>query len=126
MAVLASLVGFCHLVEGFSNRQLVQHTTALLDAPLRNSTSHLRSALAQMQGTHPENASQPSLPADAARSQSGGALYQDLLASPGSRFDLARSENLPDHLKRRSLLATARRQLSGTLDDFTNRQLLAA
>jgi hypothetical protein len=33
MAVLASLVGFCHLVEGFSNRQLVQHTAALLDAP---------------------------------------------------------------------------------------------
>ena len=44
MAVLASLVGFCHLVEGFSNRQLVQHTTALLGAPYttRQATYDLR------------------------------------------------------------------------------------
>jgi hypothetical protein len=33
---------------------------------------------------------------------------------------------LPDHLKRRNALATAWRQLDGALDDFTNRQLLAA
>src|SRR6476646_816337 len=44
MAVLASLVGFCHLVGGFSNRQLVQRTTALLDAPYatREATYDLR------------------------------------------------------------------------------------
>ena len=57
MAVLASLVGFCHFVEGFST---------LLDP------------------------------------------------------------KLPDHLKRRSPLATAWRKLDGALDDFTNRKLLAA
>jgi hypothetical protein len=33
---------------------------------------------------------------------------------------------LPDHPKRRSPLATNWRQLDGALDDFTNRQLLAA
>jgi hypothetical protein len=44
MAVLASLVGFCHLVEGFSNRQLLQYTTALLDAlyATRQATYDLR------------------------------------------------------------------------------------
>jgi hypothetical protein len=33
---------------------------------------------------------------------------------------------LPVHLRRRNPLATAWRQLDGALDDFTNRQLLAA
>ena len=33
---------------------------------------------------------------------------------------------LPNHLKRRSPLATAWRQLDSALEDFTNRQLLAA
>ncbi|MGA7882667.1 MAG: hypothetical protein WCD63_17525, partial [Terrimicrobiaceae bacterium] len=33
---------------------------------------------------------------------------------------------LPDHLKHRNPLATAWRQLDAALDDFTNRQLLAA
>jgi hypothetical protein len=33
MAVLAALVGFCHVVDGFTNGQLVQRVAALLDAP---------------------------------------------------------------------------------------------
>jgi len=33
MALIASLVGFCHLVQGFTNRQLVAQTAVLLDAP---------------------------------------------------------------------------------------------
>jgi len=33
MAVLASLVGFCHLIDGFTNRQLVTRAGALLHGP---------------------------------------------------------------------------------------------
>src|SRR5882724_5164522 len=44
MAILAALVGFCFLIRGFSNRQLVKQTTALLDAPYttRQATYDLR------------------------------------------------------------------------------------
>lgn len=44
MAVLAAAVGFCHLVDGFNNRQLVKRTSALLDAPYtsRQATYDLR------------------------------------------------------------------------------------
>ena len=33
MAVLAAVVGFSRLVDGFSNKELVQRTSALLDRP---------------------------------------------------------------------------------------------
>ena len=44
MAVLASLVGFCHLVEGFRIRQLAPTNGCLLDAPYttRQATYDLR------------------------------------------------------------------------------------
>ena len=42
------------------------------------------------------------------------------------RINSSLDPKLPDHLKRRIPLATAWRQLDGALDDFTNRQLLAA
>jgi hypothetical protein len=44
MALLAALVGFCHLVAGFSNHQLVDLVSALLDAPYtsRQATYDLR------------------------------------------------------------------------------------
>lgn len=44
MAVFGGLVGFCHLVEGFSNRDLVARTAALLDTAYtaRHATYDLR------------------------------------------------------------------------------------
>jgi len=44
MAVLAALVGFCHLLAGFTNRQLTELVGALLDAPYasRQATYDLR------------------------------------------------------------------------------------
>jgi hypothetical protein len=44
MAVLAALVGFCHLVAGFTNRQLTELVGGLLDAPYasRQATYDLR------------------------------------------------------------------------------------
>jgi hypothetical protein len=44
MAVLAALVGFCHLVAGFTNRQLTELVGSLLDVPSasRQATYDLR------------------------------------------------------------------------------------
>ena len=44
MAVLAALVGFCYLIAGFANRQLVERVRALLPAPYgcRQATYDLR------------------------------------------------------------------------------------
>src|SRR5207237_5288781 len=44
MAVLAAVVGFCHLLAGFTNRQLTELVSNLLDAPYgsRQATYDLR------------------------------------------------------------------------------------
>ncbi len=125
MAVLASLVGFCHLVEGFSNRQLVQHTTALLDAPYptRQATYDLRRL--KRKGLilkTPHSHRYQLTPLGRRVAVLFTKTYGRVLA-PGI---ILLDPKLPNHLKRRSPLATAWRQLDGTLDDFTNRQLLAA
>ena len=36
MAVLASLVGFCHIVAGFTNRKLVELVSLLINASYTN------------------------------------------------------------------------------------------
>ena len=44
MAILAALVGFCYLIRGFNNRQLVERVRALLQSPYtcRQATYDLR------------------------------------------------------------------------------------
>jgi hypothetical protein len=44
MAILAALVGFCFLIRGFTNRQLVERVRALLQSPYasRQATYDLR------------------------------------------------------------------------------------
>jgi hypothetical protein len=44
MAVLSSLVGFCPLLQGFTNRQLIEKVSALLNQPYTRRQAHLRSA----------------------------------------------------------------------------------
>src|ERR1700692_708885 len=59
MAILAALVGFCFLIRGFTNRQLVERVRALLQSPYtsRQATYDLRrlkrkGVIAKIQGTH--------------------------------------------------------------------------
>ena len=125
MAVLASLVGFCHFVEGFSNRQLVQRTRGLLNAPYttRQATYDLRrlkrkGLILKMPHSHRYQLT----PFGRRVAVLFTKTYGRVLAPGLTLLD----PKLPDHLKRRSPLATAWRQLDGALDDFTNRQLLAA
>jgi hypothetical protein len=125
MAVLASLVGFCHIVEGFGNRQLVQHTAALLDAPYttRQATYDLRRL--KRKGLilkTPHSHRYQLTPLGRRVAVLFTKTYGRVLA-PGL---ILLDPKLPDHLKRRNPLATAWRQLDGALDDFTKRQLLAA
>ena len=125
MAVLASLVGFCHLVGGFSNRQLVQRTTALLDAPYatREATYDLRRL--KRKGLilkTPHSHRYQLTPLGRRVAVLFTKTYGRVLA-PGL---ILLDPKLPNHLKRRSPLATAWRQLDSALEDFTNRQLLAA
>jgi hypothetical protein len=125
MAILASLAGFCHLIQGFSNRQLVAQTAALLDAPYstRQATYDLR------------RLKRKGLIAKIAHSQ----RYQ--LTDLGRRVAVLFTKTygrvlapglivldprLPDCLKQRSPLATAWQRLDQALDNFANRQLLAA
>ena len=125
MAVLASLVGFCHLVEGFNNRQLVQQTAALLDAPYatRQATYDLRRL--KRKGLilkTPHSHRYQLTPLGRRVAVLFTKTYGRVLA-PGL---ILLDPKLPDHLKQRNPLATAWRQLDDALDDFTNRQLLAA
>jgi hypothetical protein len=125
MAVLASLVGFWHPVEGFSNRQLVQHTTALVDTPYatRQATYDLRRL--KRKGLilkTPHSHRYQLTPLGRRVAVLSTKTYGRVLAPGLTLLD----PKLSDHLKRRSPLATTWRQLNSALDDFTNRQLLAA
>jgi hypothetical protein len=125
MAVLASLVGFCHLVEGFTNRQLVQRAAALLDAPYtrRQATYDLRRL--KRKGLilkTPHRRCYQLTPLGRRVAVLFTKTYGRVLA-PGL---ILLDPKLPDELKQRHMLATAWRQLDGALNDFANRQFLAA
>jgi hypothetical protein len=59
VAILATLVGFCYLLEGFTNHQLVQRVTAMRQGPYtcRQATYDLRRSkrkglIQKIHGTH--------------------------------------------------------------------------
>jgi hypothetical protein len=125
MAVLSSLVGFCHLVEGFSNHQLVAQTAAWLDAPYtaRQATYDLRrlkhkGLILKIPHSHRYQLTPLGRKVAVLFTKAYGRVL-----TPGL---IVLDPKLPDQLKRRSSLATAWRQLDSALDDFASRQLLAA
>jgi len=88
MAVLASLVGFRHLVEGFINHQLVARTAYLLDqaSTPRQATYDLRRL--KRKGLILKDFSQPSLPTNRSRQKGRCAVYQRR-TEDSSRLDRA-------------------------------------
>jgi hypothetical protein len=125
MAILASLVGFCHLVQGFTNRQLVTQTTTLLDAPYstRQATYDLRrlkrkGLIVKIAHSHRYQLTDLGRRVAVLFTKTYGRVL-----APGL---IVLDPKLPDSLKQHSPLATAWQQLDGALDSFTNRQLLAA
>jgi hypothetical protein len=125
MAVLANLVGFCHSVEGFTNRQLVTETAALLDASYSTlqATYDLRrlkrkGLMIKIAHSHGYQLTELGRQVAVLFTKTYGRVL-----APGL-FVL--DPLLPDSLKRRSLLATAWQQLDSAIEEFASRQLLAA
>jgi hypothetical protein len=125
MAVLASLVGFCHLVEGFTNSQLVTRTAQLLDRAYtsRQATYDLRrlkrkGLILKISHSHRYQLTDLGRRVAVLFTKTYGRVL-----APGL---VVLDPQLPASLKRRSPLATAWQQLNSALEDFTSRQLLAA
>lgn len=125
MAVLAGLVGFCHLVEGFTNRQLVARTASLLDRAYttRQATYDLRrlkrkGLILKISHSHRYQLTDLGRRVAVLFTKTYGRVL-----APGL---IVLDSQLPAPLKRRSPLATAWQQLNSALEDFANRQLLAA
>jgi hypothetical protein len=125
MAVLASLVGFCHLVEGFTNRQLVARTASLLDQAYttRQATYDLRrlkrkGLILKISHSHRYQLTDLGRRVAVLFTKTYGRVL-----APGL---IVLDPQLPASLKRRSPLATAWQQLNSALEDFASRQLLAA
>lgn len=125
MAVLASLVGFCHLVEGFTNSQLVARTAQLLNRAYttRQATYDLRrlkrkGLILKISHSHRYQLTDLGRRVAVLFTKTYGRVL-----APGL---VVLDPQLPASLKRRSLLATAWQQLDSALEDFASRQLLAA
>jgi hypothetical protein len=125
MAVLASLVGFCHLVEGFTNGQLVARTAQLLDRAYtsRQATYDLRrlkrkGLILKISHSHRYQLTDLGRRVAVLFTKTYGRVL-----APGL---IVLDPQLPAPLKRRSPLATAWQRLDSALDDFASRQLLAA
>ena len=125
VAVLAALVGFCNLIEGFTNRQLAMRTTQFLGGPYtsRQATYDLRrlkrkGLIRRLRKKHRYALTPMGRGVAVLFTKTYGRVL-----SPGlALFD----PNLSDELARRSALAVAWRALNRALEDFTATSLVAA
>lgn len=125
MALLASLVGFCHIVAGFTNRQLVALVSALLDTAYttRQATYDLRRLRRKgliMRIPHSRRYELTDLGRQVAVLFTK--THARVLAPGLSALDL----KLPGEIAQRSPLATAWRRFDRALNDFVDTQLIAA
>ncbi len=125
MAILAALVGFCHVVGGFTNGQLVERTAALLNASYtsRQATYDLRrlkrkGLIGKLAGTR-----RYQLTALGRRVAVLFTKTYSRVLAPGLT---ALDPRLPGDISARSSLTTAWRALERVLDDFIETQLVAA
>ena len=125
VAVLAGLVGFCNLIEGFTNRQFTTRTSQFLGAPYtsRQATYDLRrlkrkGLIRRLRKKHRYALTPMGRGVAVLFTKTYGRVL-----SPGlALFD----PNLSDGLARRYPLAVAWRALNRALDDFAATRLVAA
>ena len=125
MAVLAALVSFCHLIVGFRNHQLVERVRALLQASYtcRQATYDLRrlkrkGLIVKVPHSHRYQLSSQGRKIAVLFTKAFGRVL-----APGlTALDL----RLPEDVAARSKLATAWRQLERAIDDFMEREMIAA
>ncbi len=124
MALLASLVGFCHLVAGFTNGQLVERVAALMNAPYssRQATYDLRRLRRKGLIIKLPRSQRYQLTSMGRRvAVLFTKTYGRLLAPGLAVLDL----RLP-HVARRSALATQWRRFERALETFIEEGLVAA
>ena len=125
VAVLAALVGFSHLVSGFTNHQLVERIAALSGGPYssRQATYDLRRLKRKGHIVKVARAHRYQLTSLGRRvAVLFTKTYGRVLAPGLSMLD----PRLPDDLAARSSLATSWRHLERVLDNFIHRQMIAA
>jgi hypothetical protein len=125
VALLAALVGFCNLVEGFTNRQLATRTSQFLGAPYttRQATYDLRrlkrkGLIRRLRKKHRYLLT----PVGRAVAVLFTKAYGRVLAPGLALLNPA----LPEDLARRSPLSVAWRALNQALDDFAAKSFVAA
>jgi len=124
-ALFAALVGFCFLLTGFTNSQLVERVSALLNAryTTRQATYDLRRLKRKGLIRKVPKANRYQLtPIGRGVAVLFTKTYGRVLAPGLALVDPA----LPDDIGRRSPLAIAWHALEQALDDFTRRSLIAA
>lgn len=125
MAVLASLVGFCHIVAGFTNRQLVALVSTLLDTAYttRQATYDLRRLRRKGLIARLPHSRRYQLTDLGRRVAVLFTKAHGRVLAPGLvELDL----KLPDEVAQRCPLATAWRRFDDALNDFFDKQLIAA
>jgi hypothetical protein len=125
MAILAALVGFCYLIQGFTNCQLVERACALLQLPYtaRQATYDLRrlkrkGLIAKIAGTHRYQLTSLGRRVAVLFTKA----YSRVLAPGLTALD----PRLPEDVAARSSLSTAWRSLQKALDDFVETKMIAA
>jgi len=125
MALLSALVGFCHLVAGFCNRQMVERVRALGAAPYsaRQATYDLRrlkrqGLIVKLAHTHRYQLTSPGRRVAMLFTKT----YGRVLAPGLSALD----PRLPEDVVLRSALTKAWRTFEQILDDYIQAQQLAA
>jgi hypothetical protein len=125
MAILAALVGFCYLIRGFTNPQLVERVHALLQSPYtsRQATYDLRRLKRKQLIAKVAHTNRYQL-TDLGRRVAVlfTRTYGRILAPGLSALD----PNLPEEVTVGSSLSTAWRCFEKALDDFMQAQLVAA
>lgn len=125
VALLAALVGFCNLVEGFTNRHLATRTSQFLGTAYttRQATYDLRrlkrkGLIRRLRKKHRYQLT----PVGRGVAVLFTKAYGRVLAPGLALFDPA----LPDEVARRSPLSLAWRALNRALEDFAEKSLVAA
>ena len=125
MALLATLVMFAHAIDGFDNRQLVKLVGRLWDPAYssRQATYDLRRLRRKALITRLPHSHRYQLTPFGRRAAVLFTKAHARVLAPGLAL---LDPTLPPDLAQRSPLATAWRQLDHALNDFVDRQLLAA
>ena len=125
MALLAAMVGFCHLVAGFSNRQMVgrvralgQHPTAHVRRRMIRADAKRKGLIVKLAHPHRYQLTGPGRRVAVLVAKVHGRVLAPGLSAPDPR--------LPEDVTARGAIARAWCSFEQMLDDYIQAQLIAA